>query len=204
MPHLPHTTMKIDFHTHRLDATPGTAVVSLPADALLQPDRWLDADGRLPHAAEGAMYSAGIHPWWTSLPEFDAPRWLSVLQRLAALPEVRHIGECGIDTLRGAGVEVQQRLFVEQAALAEALQKPLTIHCVRAFDRLLALHKELQPAQRWTIHGFRGRPELARQLLRAGFDLSFGPRRNEQSWALTPPDRRHEETDDDPSARVTP
>ena len=35
----------------------------------------------------------------------------------------------------------------------------------------------------------------ARQLLDAGLDLSFGPRHNSESLALTPPHRCHYETD---------
>ena len=42
-----------------------------------------------------------------------------------------------------------------------------------------------------------GGPALARQLLDAGIDLSFGRRYNPASLALTPPDRRHFETDEE-------
>lgn len=204
-----------DFHTHRLDTPPGSGIVCLPQDAVLHPERWLEGDGdmptlgHLPHAAEGALYAAGIHPWWTAQPDFDLERHLDGLRTLLALPEVICIGECGYDTLQGDGplldpvvgkkkpapIDVQDEVFTAHIALSETYGKPLVIHCVRAFDRLLRLHKEHRPRQRWIIHGFRGRPALAQQLLDAGFDLSFGPRRNEESYALTPPDRRHDETD---------
>jgi len=80
-------------------------------------------------------------------------------------------------------------------ALAEQHHRPMTLHVVRAFDVMLALRKRLRPRQRWTVHGFRGKPALARQLLDAGFDLSFGLHHNPDSLAITPPDRRHFETD---------
>ena len=64
-------------------------------------------------------------------------------------------------------------------------------------DRLLALRRRLRPQVRWTVHGFRGKPALALQLLQTGMDLSFGGRYCAESYALTPPDRRHRETDDD-------
>lgn len=198
-----------DFHTHRLDTPPGSGIVCLPQDALLHPDRWLDADGHLPHAAEGALYAAGIHPWWTAQfgdmaeqRQQSLERHLDGLRTLLPLPEVVCIGECGYDTLQGDGpdrqpalLDVQDAVFAAHIALSETYEKPLVIHCVRAFDRLLRLHKEHRPRQRWIIHEFRGRPALAQQLLDAGFDLSFGPRRNDESYALTPPDRRHDETD---------
>lgn len=191
-----------DFHTHRLDTPPGQGIVCLPQDALLHPERWLDDEGRLPHAAAGALYAAGIHPWWVAQPAFALDALLAGLQRLLLCPEVVQIGECGLDLVQGDGPErrpadadVQERVLREQITLSEAVGRPLTLHCVRAFDRLLRLRKELRPTQRWTIHGFRGRPALAAQLLAAGFDLSYGPRRNDESYAATPPERRHDETD---------
>lgn len=192
----------MDFHTHRLTTPPGTGIVCLSQEVLLSPAEWLDADGHLPGAGEGALYAVGIHPWWTAQPDFCLERHVEALRRLLPLPEVVQLGECGIDRVQGdsadrspAPLDAQLRIFEAQAKLSEDYGKPLTLHCVRAFDHLLRLKKELRPSQSWTIHGFRGRPALARQLLNAGFDLSFGPRRNEESYALTPPERRHDETD---------
>jgi TatD DNase family protein len=90
---------------------------------------------------------------------------------------------------------VQTNIFLHHVELSERLEKPLTIHCVRAFDRMLMLRKQLRPTQPWVIHGFRGKPELAQQLLAAGFDLSFGTLFNAESFNLCPPERRFTETD---------
>ena len=178
----------MDFHTHNLLAPAGEAVINIPMEWTLRPEQFR------PRA--GALYSAGIHPWWTA-DDAATLRMLHALPLLLRHPQVVAVGECGIDLLRGARLERQEVVLREQLALAEQLQMPVTLHIVRAFDRLLRLRKELRPTLRWTVHGFRGRPALARQLLDAGLDLSFGRRRNEASFLLTPPDRRHEETDDD-------
>ena len=61
------------------------------------------------------------------------------------------------------------------------MRKPLIIHCVKAFDSIIALHKEYRPQQAWIIHGFRGKPQLAEQLTRAGLSLSLGEHFNEES-----------------------
>lgn len=192
----------MDFHTHRIDTPPGAGIVCLPQEVMLCPHSWLGADGHLPRAGEGALYAAGIHPWWTAQETFDLQQHLQALRHLLALPEVVQLGECGLDMLQGDGpqrtaapLDVQRAAFVAQVRLSEEVGKPLTVHCVRAYDKLLQLRKQLHPTQVWTIHGFRGKPALARQLLDAGFDLSFGPLRNEESYALTPPARRHDETD---------
>lgn len=177
----------MDFHTHNQATPPGAGIVCLPQEVLLCPDSFAPVTG--------GLYAAGIHPWWTAQADFDGERHLEALRRLAAHPQVVQVGECGIDLLRGADVAVQRELFVRQVSISEELGKPMTLHCVRAFDQLLSLKKQLRPSQQWTIHGFRGKPALARQLLAAGFDLSFGALRNEDSYALTPPDRRHDETD---------
>ena len=105
------------------------------------------------------------------------------------------VGECGLDRLHGADLDTQCAVFAAQVALAEQHRLPLTLHVVRAFDVILRLHKQLRPTTRWTIHGFRGKPALARQLLDAGFDLSFGFHHNPEAFAITPPERRHFETD---------
>lgn len=47
------------------------------------------------------------------------------------------------------------------------------IHCVRRYGRIMELKRELNPSVRWIIHGFCGKPELARQLIAAGFGLSL-------------------------------
>jgi len=174
-----------DFHTHDPAVPAGTAIVNLPPEILIRPTLF--------RPVPGGLYSAGIHPWWT-----DEKARLPLLQKgvsqLCRHPQVVRIGECGFDRLRG-DLALQAEVFEFHVHLSESLQKPLTVHCVRAFDLLLATRKRLRPTQRWAVHGFRGRPALARQLLDAGLDLSFGFRYNAESFRLTPPDRRFRETD---------
>lgn len=140
-----------------------------------------------------AWYSVGIHPWHTT-DEIPAEAW-EKLEKLALDPRVAAIGEAGLDALRGGEAGVQEEVFIRQAELAEQLGKPLIIHCVRRYGRLMELHREFAPHQPWMVHGFTGKPELARQLLAAGFEISFGERANPASVAITPPASHHFETD---------
>ena len=55
---------------------------------------------------------------------------------------------------------------------------------MRAQEDLVRLGKELRPHSPWLIHGFRGKPQQAEQLLRAGFYLSFGRYFHSESLAL--------------------
>ena len=177
-------TSVVDYHTHRLDAPAGQAIINLPEEALLKPECF--------EVRPGCWYSAGVHPWWTTQ-SLDAHR--RGLRFWVSHPQVVAIGECGLDAMRGASLECQEEVFLWQVRLANEWHKPLTIHCVRAFDRLLRLHSREKAHTTWVIHGFRGKPALARQLLAAGFHLSYGLSYNEESLRQTPPECMHRETD---------
>lgn len=69
---------------------------------------------------------------------------------------------------------MQIEAFRTQIELSEEYHKPLIIHCVRCFDTLIQLHKKYNPQQQWIVHGFRGKPQLALQLMKHGMQLSFG------------------------------
>ena len=58
-----------DFHTHRLDAPAGEAIICLPAEVLRRPDAF--------EPREGALYAAGVHPWATA-DEADGSQRLSI------------------------------------------------------------------------------------------------------------------------------
>ena len=143
-------------------------------------------------AGTGLFHSVGIHPWYI----YDVEEQLTDLKRQAMLPGVVAIGETGLDKLVEASLECQQEIFKVSAAFAENLGIFLIIHCVKAWDELIALKKELKPRMPWVIHGFRGNAVLARQLIRQGFYLSFGehfhPEAVHEAW----PGYLFAETDD--------
>ena len=114
----------------------------------------------------------------------------------AADKRVLVIGECGLDKHSQVSLEIQIKLFEMQIRLSERLKKPLIIHCVGHFNELFELKKQLQPQQLWIIHGFRGKPELAKQAIKAGFALSFGGNFNPESVAVTPLEKLFVETDE--------
>lgn len=116
--------------------------------------------------------SIGIHPWYGKLEEL--PKNMKYLNVLARQGNVKLIGECGLDKLKGEAIDSQLQMLETQIALAEELQKPLILHCVKAFDELIALKKRLQPGVPMIIHGFNKKQEMAQQLVNQGFYLSFG------------------------------
>ena len=114
-----------DFHTHRIP--PSSEVIPV-YNRIVYPDP-AQEDSIEP----GALCSCGIHPWYVLS---DGVAQMERLSLLAQEPGVVAIGEAGLDRLAATPWTVQERLFEEQARLADELDKPLVIHCVKAWDRL--------------------------------------------------------------------
>jgi len=141
-----------------------------------------------------AIVSVGIHPWYIQKDNIE--KELDLIEKYASSPNVRAIGECGLDKLCETDFELQKEVFLSHISISEKIGKPLIIHCVKSFDEIMFFKKKCRPAQTWIIHGFRGRPQQAKQLVESGFFLSFGVNHNEQSIKNIPIERIFFETDD--------
>ena len=117
---------------------------------------------------ESGYCSVGIHP------RYAESAGLQLVATMAEHPHVVAIGEVGLDKLAPTPLKQQEELFISQIAVAEKEHKPLIIHCVKAWQELIAIRRRYASEILWIIHGFRGNGDLARQLLRFGFYLSFG------------------------------
>jgi TatD DNase family protein len=152
----------LDIHTHKSTEKPGiTSVQSLS----LTNDIFLAMPKK-------KLISIGLHPWYAKLDQLELE--MKYLRVLAKQSNVKFIGECGLDKLKGEPLVNQIVILKKQIELAEELNKPLILHCVKAFDELIALKKELNIKVPIIIHGFNKNKELGEQLLAKGFWLSFG------------------------------
>lgn len=175
-------TMNVfDIHTHRT-----------PSDA----DRTITSFSVMHQTVDvNAVYvSVGIHPW--HLTGNNAEERIQALKEALNHERVVALGEAGFDRLRGASLDVQTAVFRQEVALAEEYRRPMVIHCVRAFNELLQVKKELRPDQPWIIHGFRGKESVARELLRHDLYLSFGEKFQPDALRAVPDDRLFIETDE--------
>ncbi|MCF8367871.1 MAG: TatD family hydrolase [Bacteroidales bacterium] len=120
----------------------------------------------------GKYYSIGMHPWF--IPEKEVGKWLDKLEEYASHEEVVAIGECGLDKLADASMEIQQFVFERQIAIAEKVQKPLIIHCVRSFNELVEIKRTSGSEVSWIVHGFNSKMAIADLLLNHEMNLSFG------------------------------
>ena len=138
--------------------------------------------------------SVGIHPW--TLTEENADIQWEALRESIKDKRIVAIGECGLDKLKGSSMELQTAVFKQEAALAEDSSLPLIIHCVKAFNELVQLKKEISPRQPWIIHGFRGKLPLALDCIQHGFYLSIGSHFQENALKAIPLERLFIETDE--------
>jgi TatD DNase family protein len=112
----------------------------------------------------------GIHPH-EAVHATDAD--FEYLERTCALPELRAIGETGLDYYYDRSPrDVQQQVFRRQAALALKLNKPLVIHVRDAHAECRQIIDE-SGVRQGVIHCFTGDTEAARGYLDLGFFISL-------------------------------
>jgi len=149
-----------------------------PAIGVFTVENLMAHEGVMP-SDKGVAWSFGIHPWF--LNENNHSLLIKSVRDIAGDPLLSAIGEAGFDKIKGPEMKLQISTFEAQVEIAEEFNKPLVIHCVKAWDELIASHKKLKPSTPWLIHGFHGKKELASQLLSRGMYLSIW-----YSFALIP------------------
>ncbi|MDR0421969.1 MAG: TatD family hydrolase [Proteiniphilum sp.] len=137
-------------------------------------------------------FSCGIHPRYSE----ESDNQMAYLSEIASDPRIIAVGETGLDRLKGPSFDLQIPAFKKHIKLSEKLSKPLIIHCVKAWEELVRIRREVKPTQPWIIHGYRSKPELTRQLVREGFLFSVGDSINVDSMQLIPLDSLFCETDE--------
>lgn len=117
-------------------------------------------------------YSIGIHPWFIVEDRLESD--LAILESKLSETGCLALGECGLDKRIEVALELQQTVFERQLLLAEQYQKPVVIHCVAAFQELIAIKKKLKISVLFLIHGFSKNEQIAKELVANGCYISFG------------------------------
>ncbi len=124
------------------------------------------------YPTESKYFSIGIHPWY--IDEENLESELAIIEKALQDKNCLAIGECGVDKKIETDIELQARVFERQLILAEKYQMPVILHCVAAYDELIAMKNDLKITVPLIIHGFAKSPEMAQQLESHGIFLSFG------------------------------
>jgi TatD DNase family protein len=99
---------------------------------------------------------------------------LAEIEALAALPQVRAVGETGLDYYGDwAAPPVQRDWFRAHIEIAKRTGKALVIHDREAHEDVLRILAEQGPPDRVVFHCFSGDGRMARQCAEAGYVMSF-------------------------------
>ena len=111
--------------------------------------------------------TVGIHPWHATDGDISAIEFAAVAADA--------IGEIGLDFACDTPHEVQIAIFRAQLAIAERLEKPVVLHCVKAFEEVMRILRNYS-LKAVIFHGFIGSVEQAQRAVAEGHYLSFGER----------------------------
>ena len=149
-----------------------TRVITVGVD--LPSSRW-SADRADPGL--GVYAAVAVHPNETAAAASSPAHRdevLAEITKLAALPQVRAVGETGLDYYRKhAAPEVQRDWFRAHIDIAKQAGKALMIHDREAHDDVLAILEADGPPERVVFHCFSGDAAMAKRCADAGYVMSF-------------------------------
>ncbi|KAK9819892.1 hypothetical protein WJX72_003684 [[Myrmecia] bisecta] len=105
----------------------------------------------------------GLHPWYV---QSRSEQWLHRLEELLVAHPGAGLGECGLDKARGdAPMKEQEAVLRDQINLGKRLQRPISVHCVKAFGKLQEMLQQLGAFPHGLIlHSWIGPAEMVRPL----------------------------------------
>ncbi|XP_057969943.1 uncharacterized protein LOC131159228 isoform X1 [Malania oleifera] len=116
----------------------------------------------------------GLHPWYVGE---RTPCWFDTLKDFFQANPSAAVGEIGLDKgSHGRNIDFmdQVEVFQRQLELAKELQRPVSIHCVRAFGDLLQIMQRMGPFPAGVIlHSFLGSAEMVPEFAKLGAYFSF-------------------------------
>jgi TatD DNase family protein len=125
----------------------------------------------------GVYAAVAIHPNETAAAASSAAQRDEVLAQiadLAALPQVRAVGETGLDYYRDhASPGVQRDWFRAHIAIAKRAGVALVIHDRDAHEDVLAILEAEGPLDKVVFHCFSGDAAMAKRCAEAGYVMSF-------------------------------
>jgi TatD DNase family protein len=159
-----------------------------------------DEVGRLAEKHECLLPSFGFHPW--KLEQLSQAWREEFVAAIESAPSA--VGEIGLDRwMPDFDLPLQEEVFVFQLRIAAERNLPVTIHCLKAWGKLVEiLEREPLPACGFLLHSYSGPAEMISRFAKLGAYFSVSgyfahPRKAKQlaSFARVPRDRLLIETD---------
>lgn len=130
-------------------------------------------ENKYPNSVDfSSPFSIGIHPWFIYKNKTEEE--LLIVEERLQHKNCFALGECGLDKITEVDFKLQQEVFRKQVQLSEKHNKPLIIHCVKAYQEIIEIRKEIKPKQIWILHGFNKNIQVAESLIKNGIILSIG------------------------------
>lgn len=126
------------------------------------------------HWSDTVLAAVALHPNEAPVVK-DLAHDLAIIEKLAAHPRVRAIGETGLDYFR-TPPELRHRQhesFKWHIDLAKRMKKALVIHDRDSHDDILSILLEVGAPEQTVFHCFSGDVEMAKKCIDRGYILSF-------------------------------
>ncbi len=176
--------MNIDSHCHLQDPAfdsdrdsiirkaQAAGVVKFCCDSSNEPD-WIRVEHLYRrYGANVIRPGFGIHPWYAGQ---TSSGWQDRLIRLLNRLPDSIVAEIGLDCIHQAEVslEIQHAVFTDQLEIARQVERPVTIHCARAWEQMIAVLKAAGKLDVLiTFHAFSGTIQDIKWLL-ARYNVFF-------------------------------
>lgn len=115
--------------------------------------------------------SLGLHPWYLNWRTPDWDKQLTYL--LNKYPAA--VGECGLDKwMPNFDLDLQVEILVRHLEIAHKHQRPVSLHCLKAWGSLLkVLENNPLPKRGFLLHAYSGPLEMIERLTQLGAYFSF-------------------------------
>jgi TatD DNase family protein len=153
------------------------------------------------HHPDLVLPSFGYHPWYVAQ---RTSQWEQSLVRFLDANPGSGVGEIGLDRWkRGLDFVAQEEVFARQLQLAAERNRPVSIHCLQAWGRLLdCLRAGPRPVCGFLLHSYGGPAEMVAPLADLGAYFSLPgyfaherKQRQREAFLQVPPHRLLIETD---------
>ncbi|MDD4386069.1 MAG: TatD family hydrolase, partial [Bacteroidales bacterium] len=126
----------VDFHTHSATCNNSKIIAVKSLDVAKENQ-----------IGQSGLYTIGLHPWESD--RLNLQDFIEIIQAYLRLDSIIGLGEVGLDKLRGGSLEIQREILIKQISLAYKVQKPVVVHCVKAWNELLEIKKTFSDDIPW-------------------------------------------------------
>jgi len=137
-------------------------------------DSWINQVRPPWSVSDLSLSFAGLHPWF--IPEDESPdAVLLLLESFLTENNYSGVGECGLDINSRVSMILQEEVLLRQLIMAGDLKRPLSLHCLKAWDRLIFHLSHISSKTSVMVHSFHSSGQIAGTLLDLDCYLSFSP-----------------------------